>query len=199
MNKDFFERARQGEPINIAKDPNFENICLKEVHRCREKCFEINTTNPMTSAYRQKLNELFMVELPERVTIEPPIQIDYARQVKIGDKVFIGNNFIATSYGGIVIEEGAMIAAGCTIATVNHDYEDFNIVRGKAVTIKKGAWICSKVTIVPGVTVGEGAVVAAGSVVTKNVPDYAVVAGNPAKVIKYRNIEKMEKQYEDRN
>lgn len=43
--------------------------------------------------------------------------------------------------------------------------------------------------IVPGVTIGEGAIVAAGSVVVKDVPDYAIVGGNPAKVIKYRNVE----------
>jgi hypothetical protein len=48
-------------------------------------------------------------------------------------------------------------------------------------------------TIVPGVTVGEGAVLGAGSVVTKSVPKYAVVGGNPAKVIKYRDIEMFER------
>ncbi|MBQ3590123.1 MAG: acyltransferase [Clostridia bacterium] len=87
-----------------------------------------------------------------------------------------------------------MIATGCTIATVNHDYSDFDIVRGKTVTIKKGAWICSKATIVPGVTIGEGAVVAAGSVVTKDVPPFSVVGGNPAKLIKYREMNAKETQ-----
>lgn len=193
MNEKFFEEAKQGKPINIGTDPNFKDICLKEVHRCREKCFEINTTNPMSLDYRKKLNELFLTRLPESVTIEPPIQIDYGCQVKIADKVFIGNNFAATTYGGLEIGEGAMIATGCTIATANHDYRDFNIVQGKTVVIKKGAWICSKVTIVPGVTIGEGAVVAAGSVVTKDVPDYAVVAGNPAKLIKLRLSNNKEK------
>ena len=194
MNKEFFERAKQGIAINIAKDPNFQNICLKEVHRCREKCFEINTTNPLTKEYRLKLNELFNTELSDLVTIEPPIQIDYGCQVTIQDRVFIGNNFTATTYGGLIIEEGAMIATGCTIATVNHDYSDFDIVRGKTVTIKKGAWICSKATIVPGVTIGEGAVVAAGSVVTKDVPPFSVVGGNPAKLIKYREMNAKETQ-----
>ena len=52
------------------------------------------------------------------------------------------------------------------------------------VTIKKNAWLGMNVTICPGVTVGEYAVVAAGAVVTKDVPDYAVVGGVPAKVIK---------------
>ena len=56
---------------------------------------------------------------------------------------------------------------------------------GRKVTVKKNAWIGMNVTICPGVTIGEYAVVAAGAVVTKDVPDYAVVGGVPAKVIKY--------------
>ena len=52
------------------------------------------------------------------------------------------------------------------------------------VIIGKDVWIGDKATILPGVTIGEGAVIAANSVVTKDVPAYSVVAGNPAKVIK---------------
>lgn len=52
------------------------------------------------------------------------------------------------------------------------------------IIIKQGAWVGTGATILAGVTVGKGAIVAAGSVVTKNVPDYCIVAGNPAKVVK---------------
>ena len=54
------------------------------------------------------------------------------------------------------------------------------------IIIKNDVWICMDVMILSGVTIGNGAVVAARSVVTKDVPDYAIVAGNPAKVVKYR-------------
>ena len=53
------------------------------------------------------------------------------------------------------------------------------------ITIKDKAWIGFDCIVLKGVTIGEGAVVAAGSVVTKDVPDYAVVAGNPAVIVKY--------------
>ena len=53
------------------------------------------------------------------------------------------------------------------------------------ISIKKGAWVGADSTILPGVTVGKYAIVGSDSVVTKDVPDYAVVVGNPAKVIKY--------------
>jgi len=54
----------------------------------------------------------------------------------------------------------------------------------KRVKIGSNVWIGSNVTILPSVEIGDGAVVGAGSVVTKNVPEYSIVAGNPAKVIK---------------
>ena len=183
---DFFQKGKEGLGLNIMQDPRFEEICMQEVLRCRRLCFQINHTDPLTEEYRQKLNELFMTTLSEKVTVEPPIQVDYGRQIQFGDGIFIGSNFTASSFAGIVIEDGAMIASGCTIATVNHGYEDLYYVSGKTVTIKKGAWLGARVTLIPGVTIGEGAVVGAGSVVTKDVPDFAVVVGNPAKIIKYR-------------
>lgn len=66
----------------------------------------------------------------------------------------------------------------------------------KTVSIGNDVWIGSRVTILPGVTIGNGAVIGASSVVTKDVPPYAVACGNPAKVVKYRetNIRELGKE-----
>ncbi|WP_418953227.1 acyltransferase [Thomasclavelia ramosa] len=77
-----------------------------------------------------------------------------------------------------------MIGPEVAIATVNHDLDNLYILLGKTVTIKKNAWIGMRAAIMPGVTIGEGAIVAGGAVVTKDVPAYSIVGGNPAKVIK---------------
>jgi len=187
LNNEFFRKAKEGEPIHIINDKRFEDICMPEVRRCRHLCHKINTAEPMSEEYNALLCELFGRELDEKTTVEPPVIVDYARQITIGRGVFIGAGFSATSFGGIEIEDGAMIAMHCTVTTVNHQYEDLNLVVGKSVKIGKGAWIGARVTIVPGVTVGEGAVIGAGSVVTKDVPPYAVAVGNPARIIKYRD------------
>ena len=86
-----------------------------------------------------------------------------------------------------------------TIISTNHRYENaeaipYDKIRiNKPVVIKDFVWLGDSVLIIPGVTIGKGAIVAAGSVVTKDVPDYAIVGGSPAKLIKYRNIEAFEK------
>ncbi len=65
--------------------------------------------------------------------------------------------------------------------------KDWTNVNSKPIVIKDDAWIGMNVTILKGVTIGRGAIVGAGSVVTKDVPDFCVVAGNPAKIVKNLN------------
>ena len=95
--------------------------------------------------------------------------------VSIEDGVFIGHNvaFINDSYPRAVTEDGAMQTEA-----------DWKVER---TTIKKGASVGSGSTILANITVGENALVGAGSVVTKDVPPNAIVAGNPAKVLRFIN------------
>ena len=83
---------------------------------------------------------------------------------------------------------------GCLIETQSHNYEGEAIPYDKTfrrykVHIKDFVWFGDRVLVCGNVTIGDGAIIAAGSVVVKDVPDYAIVGGNPAKVIKYRDIE----------
>ena len=106
----------------------------------------------------------------------------------------IGGNMIKDSTDDEVekrndkVDEKTMLLLA--IATINHDFNERHTkyTYGK-VTIKKNAWIGMNATICPGVTIGKYAVVGAGSVVTKDVPDYGVAVGCPAKVIKMQNPE----------
>nr|WP_262922778.1 DapH/DapD/GlmU-related protein [Roseivirga pacifica] len=58
------------------------------------------------------------------------------------------------------------------------------------IVVNNDCWIASNATILAGVTIGEGSIIAAGAVVTKDIPPYSIVAGNPAKVIKSRKVER---------
>jgi len=95
-------------------------------------------------------------------------------------------------FGKVVMGNNIMIAPNVMIAGGNHGMKKKDLpmmwqqcdVRG--IYIHNDVWIGANVVIVDGVTIGKGSVLAAGSVVVSNVPDYAVVAGNPAKVKKYR-------------
>jgi len=93
-------------------------------------------------------------------------------------------------YGKIIIDDYVFFGHRVKIIARGHDYKMFNLERQrkvieKPIHIKKGVWIGSDAIILSGVTIGKHSVVGAGSVVTKDVPDYAIVAGNPAKILKY--------------
>ncbi len=101
----------------------------------------------------------------------------------------IGKNVVLDARKGLVINEGVTIASQVIIWTLHHDYNDPDFAtEGEKVEIGDYAWICSRVVILPGVKIGKGAIVASGAIVTKNVPDYAIVGGVPAKIIGERKI-----------
>lgn len=91
-----------------------------------------------------------------------------------------------------------MMAPECVILTRNHAFDRTDIPMGeqgvqqeKPVIIGNDVWLGQRVIILPGVHIGNGVIVGAGAVVTKDVPDYAVVAGNPARIIKYRKTDEV--------
>lgn len=113
----------------------------------------------------------------------------------------------------ITIGKKCSIARNCTFTLSNHFVDTFSTSpSGKHlfphrqgnpssfskgdIIIKNDVWIGTNCTILDGITIGNGAVIAAGSVVTKDVPAYAIVGGNPAKRIKYRFSEEMIEEIE---
>lgn len=112
--------------------------------------------------------------------------------LKIGRGVFVNSNLLAMARGGITIGEHARIAANVQLLSNNHDPYDLDVLTCKPVEIGDYAWIGAGATVLPGVRVERHAVIGAASVVTKDVPDYAVAVGNPARVIKMLDKEKIE-------
>ncbi|MQS98513.1 sugar O-acetyltransferase [Lactobacillus halodurans] len=157
---------------------------VKESVRSKSLCFKINNLDPNDPKLRNYLDQLFENRLPENSTIWTPTQIDRANKINIGKNVFINHSLITIALGGITIEDNVQVAPGVTMLTANHDIEKMNILKTAPITIKEGAWIGAKAVLLPGVTIGKHAIVGAGSVVTKDVTEYTVVGGNPAKVIK---------------
>lgn len=180
-----YQLMDQGGPTNC-KESYFKEAS-EEMIRARTLCAKANATLPDDPSYVKYLEELFDRSL-EGIRILTPFICDFGNRVKFGTNVFINHSAILSASGGIEFEDGVMLAPGVRIATINHDMnERHSIYTYGKVTIKKNAWIGMNVTICPGVTIGEYAVVAAGAVVTKDVPDYAVVGGVPATVIRYQD------------
>ena len=169
----------------------------QEYDRQAELLFRINHTMPRTAEYFLLLKELFGTSIGENSYVAPPLAGAALDKIVIGKNVFINNNFLAMARGGITIEDDVMIAANVQVLTNNHDLYDRQILTCRPVVIKKGAWIGAGATILPGVTIGRYAVVGAASVVTKDVPDYGVAVGNPARVLKILEKDRLEQEGTD--
>ncbi len=119
------------------------------------------------------------------------------------NKVVVGNH---CNFNGFVVQGNGVLNIGdyfhsgveCMVITSNHNYEGTSIPYDetdicKTIIIENYVWFGNRVTVVGNVTIGEGAIIAAGAVVTKDVPPLAIVGGNPAKIIKYRDKEHFER------
>lgn len=125
------------------------------------------------------------------VNVEKKAYFGNGRQITIGHNSGLGVNCLIN--GPLQIGNDVMMGPDVVILTQNHKFSDLQIpmrLQGhyprKKVTIGDDVWIGIRAIILPGVTIGKGAIVAAGAVVTKDVPPYAIVGGNPARIIKYK-------------
>lgn len=129
-------------------------------------------------------------------------------KISIGNDVYIGPNALFSSIKGIVIGNKVTFGPKVTIMAGNHNFKEIgsyiydNHTKREdddlPVTISDDVWIGCNAIILKGITIGRGAIVGAGSVVTKDVPPYAIVGGNPAKLIRYRFTEDEIKEHEYR-
>lgn len=127
----------------------------------------------------------------KNINIEKGADFGRGNGISIGDNSGIGVR--CEVRGPLEIGKDVMMGPEVRIMTSSHNTERTDIPMcqqgfnpKRKVTICDDVWIGARVIILPGVTIGKGAIIGAGAVITKDVPEYAVVAGVPAKVIKYR-------------
>jgi maltose O-acetyltransferase len=116
---------------------------------------------------------------------------NFSRSTVIGNFSGIGEN--AKINAGVTIGNYVLMGPDCMIYTQNHEYKDILIpIRSQGfmgiepVVIEDDVWIGARVIILPGVKISRGSIIAAGSVVTKDVDEFSIVGGNPAKLIRKR-------------
>lgn len=131
-------------------------------------------------------------------TIKRPKVISDISKIELGKNVYIGPEAYIMSKGGVKIGSNVIIAANLFCWTENHNYKnasllpyDLNDIE-EPIVIEDNVWIGVNVQICPGSHIGEGSVVGMGAVVRGKVPPMAVVMGNPAQVMGYRNKEHYE-------
>lgn len=182
---DIFERDRSGDVVRL-DDPDYPKL-FAVIQKAMRTTAELNAlvTNDL-QLIRDVFSKLINQKVDDTFFLIPPFYSDFGENIRIGKNVFVNHACTFMDRGGITLEDNVLIGPKVNLITTNHPLNpaERRATQSHPIVIKKNAWIGAGATILAGVTVGENAVVAAGAVVSKDVPDNAVVGGIPAKVIK---------------
>ena len=170
-----------------------EDEMLKTFNKLSQEALKI--TREINNKYHtpEEIVDLFSKLTGQKVDksfrLFPPFHTDCGKNIKVGKNVFINACCKFQDQGGIEIGNGVLIGHNVTLATLNHDERPQfrQNIYPKPIKIGDNVWIGSNATILQGVTIGNGAIIGANAVVTKDVPENAIVAGIPAKIIRKVN------------
>lgn len=163
----------------------------------KKKIYKYNNLDPEKQNEKTALIKDILGKTGENINIEAPFHCDYGYNIEVGENFFANYNLIILDVGRVKIGDNAQIAPNVSIYTAGHpihpDSRNSGYEYGIDVTIGDNVWIGGNSCIVPGVTVGNNVVIGAGSVVTKNLPDNVIAAGNPCRII--REITEADRDY----
>lgn len=178
-----YEKMIAGEMYN-ALDPDLIEMRFK----ARALLTEINQSiQDIRQGPRLELAKKLFAKTGNNLWLQPPFYCDYGCNITLGDSVFMNFNCVILDVAKVTIGSFVFMAPNVQIYTAGHplDWQTRRKVEfGKPITIGDDVWIGGNAVICPGVMIGNKSVIGAGAIVTKDVPDGVVVAGNPARVLK---------------
>lgn len=168
----------------------------------KKKIYKYNNLEPGNFEAQDRLIKEILGKTGKNINIEAPFHCDYGYNIEVGENFFANYNLTILDVGKVKIGDNAQIAPNVSIYTAGHpvhpDSRNSGYEYGIAITIGDNVWIGGNTCILPGVTIGNNVVIGAGSVVTKDIPDNVIAAGNPCKIIREITEKDRDFYYRDR-
>ena len=151
--------------------------------------FLFKTSLPWPNSFKIFALRFFGAKVGKCVIIKPCVNIKYPRFLEIGDNVWIGEEVWIDNLGKVKIGNNVCLSQGAMLLCGNHNYkkETFDLIVGD-ITLEDGVWVGAKAVVCPGVTMKSHSILSVGSVLTKDAEAYGIYQGNPAELIKHREI-----------
>lgn len=153
----------------------------------KKKIYEYNNCHPEEKEKIDKLIREILGKFGTNINIEAPFHCDYGKNIEVGDNFFANYNCTILDVGKVIIGDNVQFAPNVSLYTAGHpihpDSRNSGYEYGISITIGNNVWLGGNVVVNPGVHIGDNVVIGSGSVVTKDIPDNVIAAGNPCKVI----------------
>lgn len=178
-----------------------DEAIMEEQKVCRKILQELNTADRSDF---EKIGEIVkkLFGKSEGAFLNPPFYCDYGTHIEVGKNFFANYNCTIIDVAKVTIGDNCQMAPNVAIYTAGHPVHpaarNTAYEYGIEVTIGDNVWIGGNTVILPGVHIGNNAVIGAGSVVTKDIPDNVIAAGNPCRVIRSITEEDRKYYYKDR-
>lgn len=155
--------------------------------RARDLCQDLNATREADTDRRRAILTSLFARGGESVWMQPPFFCDYGANIELGERVFFNFNCVVLDVCPVRIGDFTLFGPGVQILTPMHPM-DHELRRkqeyGKPITIGSDVWVGGGALILAGATIGSRSVIGAGSVVTRDIPEGVLAAGNPCRVIR---------------
>jgi acetyltransferase-like isoleucine patch superfamily enzyme len=162
---------------------------FSEIVRANKLCRQLDAIPMSKVAKRQKLAERLFGSIGENSTILPGFRCDVGTNIRAGRNIFINYNCVFLDWVAIEIGDYTIFGPNVHLYGANHPLDPIRrrseFATKLPIRIGKDVWVGGNTCIMHGVTIGDGAIIGCGSVVTKDVPARAIVAGNPVRVLRY--------------
>lgn len=178
-----------------------DDAVMEEQKICRKILQELNFADrsdfdKLSAIVKKLLGE------SEDAFINPPFYCDYGSHIKVGKNFFANYNCSIIDVAPVTIGDNCQLAPNVAIYTAGHPLHPVSrnsmYEYGIEVTIGDNVWIGGNTVVLPGIHIGSNTVIGAGSVVTKDIPDWSLAAGNPCRVIRKITEEDKKYYYKDR-
>lgn len=189
----FLQHVKERKPLNTPEIYEFMNRASDEARRIT---FELNGAYHSMPEVRDLFARLFGKPVDPSFRVFPPFYTDFGKNITVGKNVFINACCHFQDQGGITLGDNCLVGHNVVFATLNHGFalEERQSMLPAPIVVGRNVWIGSSSTILQGVTIGDNSIIAAGSVVTKDVPANAIVAGVPARFIRSISPEEEKRQ-----
>lgn len=193
------QKALEGELYN----PNVPDL-IEGRNRASRLCKEFNEIDRSDTEKRNQLMNKLFGKVGINCYITPNFNCDYGDNIFLGDNVYMNFGVVMLDCAKIEIGDNCLIAPNVQFYSATHPIDPVIRKKGlenaKPITIGKNVWIGGCVIILSGVKIGDNSTIGAGSVVTKDIPEDVVAAGNPCRIIRRFEIDEngiVEKKIED--